>query len=74
MKTSDSEGGVPCLHEGEWNEKTSIQADTINLTIRDDIMYVDSFGETRKQFNGEHAIDMGILDSIRTSSSNSQLC
>jgi hypothetical protein len=39
----------------------------------DDIAYVDTFSETWMHFNGECAIDMGLLDGIRTSSSYSQL-
>ena len=41
--------------------------------IRDDIAYVDAFSDTWMQFNGEHAIDMGLLYVVRTSSSYSQL-
>ena len=41
--------------------------------IRDDIAYVDAFGDTWMQFNGEHAIDMGLLYVVRTSSSYSKL-
>ena len=36
-------------------------------------MYVDAFGETWMQFNGEHAIDMDLLNGIKTSGSYSQL-
>ena len=36
-------------------------------------MYVEAFSETLMQFNGEYAIDMGLLDGIKTSSSYSQL-
>jgi hypothetical protein len=41
--------------------------------IRDDIPYVDAFSDTWAQFNGEHAIDMGLLYVVRTGSSYSQL-
>jgi len=41
--------------------------------IQDDIAYVDAFGDTWMQFNGDHAIDMGLLYVVRTSSSYSQL-
>ena len=41
--------------------------------IRDDILYVDAFGDTWMQFNGEHAINMGLLYVVKTSSSYSQL-
>ena len=42
-------------------------------TIRDDIVYVDAFDDTWMQFNGERAIDMGLLYVVRTSNSYSQL-
>ena len=41
--------------------------------IRNDVPNVDAFGDSWMQFYCEHAIDMGLLDSIRTSSSYSQL-
>lgn len=49
------------------------QQSPVFLTIWDDIMYVEAFSETLMQFNDEHAIDLGLLDCMRTSSSNSQL-
>ena len=36
-------------------------------------MYVDAFGDTWMQFNGARAINMGLLNVVRTSSSYSQL-
>ena len=36
-------------------------------------MYVDAFRETWMHFNGECAIEMGLLDGIRTNRSYSQL-
>ena len=44
-----------------------------SLTIRDDILYVDAFGDTWTQLDGECAIDMGLLYVVRTSSSYSHL-
>ena len=41
--------------------------------IWDDIAYVRVFGDTWMQFNGEHAIEMGLLYVVRTSSSYTQL-
>jgi hypothetical protein len=41
--------------------------------IQDDIACVDVFGDIWMQFSGEHAIDMGLLYVVRTSSSYSQL-
>ena len=43
------------------------------LEIWVDIVYVDAFGETSMQLKGEGAIDMGLLNGIRTSISYSQL-
>jgi len=40
--------------------------------IRNDIMYVDAFSKNWRQFNGEHAIDMGLHNGIRISSSYPQ--
>ena len=50
-----------------------MQVTSIYFMIWDDIMYVDAFSENWSQFNDEHAIDMGLLNGIRTSSSYSQL-
>jgi hypothetical protein len=41
--------------------------------IQDVIAYMDALNETWRLFNGEHAIDMGLLDGIRTSGSYSQV-
>jgi hypothetical protein len=41
--------------------------------IWDDIAYVDAFGDTWTQFNGECSIHVGLLNVVRTSSSYSQL-
>ena len=52
---------------------SSIQIHPHSLTIRDDIVYVDAFGDTWTQFNGEHSSHVGLLNVVRTSSSYSQL-
>ena len=52
---------------------SSIQMHPRSLTTRDDIPYVDTFGDTWMQLDGERAIDMGLLYVVRTSSSYSQL-
>jgi hypothetical protein len=44
-----------------------------SCTILDDIAYVDAFGDTLMEFNGEHATDMGLLYVVRTGGSYSQL-
>jgi hypothetical protein len=41
--------------------------------IRNDIAYVDAFGDTWMQFNGEHTIHVDLLNVVRTSSSYSHL-
>jgi hypothetical protein len=41
--------------------------------MQDGKIYVEAFGETWMQFNDEHAIDMGLLNGRKTSSSYVQL-
>ena len=55
------------------NMESSIQQSPSFLMIWDDITHGEGFSETWTQFNGEHAIVMGLLCCIRTSSSYSQL-
>jgi hypothetical protein len=52
---------------------SSIRMHPHSLTIRDDNAYVDAFGDTWTQFNGERSIYVGLLNVVRTSSSYSQL-
>jgi hypothetical protein len=58
---------------GEVDLTISIWVATIDSLIQEDIAYVDAFSETWMLFNSEHAIDMGLLGGIRTSSFYSQL-
>ena len=73
MKTSNTQGGVPCLHPGSQKQVKAYEMHPCSHTIWNDISYVDVFGDTWMHFNGEHAIDMGLLYVVRTSSSYSQL-
>ena len=73
MKASNTQGGVPCLHPGRRKQGQAYEMHLRSHTIWDDIAYVDAFGDTWTQFNGERAIDMGFLCVVRTSSSYSQL-
>ena len=73
LKTSNTQGGVPCLCPGRQKWVQAYKMHPRSLMIRDDIPYVDAFSDTWTQFNGERAIDMGLLNIVRTSSSYSQL-
>ena len=46
---------------------SSINAAATNLTLPDDIIYIDAFRETWTHCYGVHVIDMGILNGTRTS-------
>ena len=72
-KTSQNTRWYPLSSPWEVERGSSIQMHPRSLTIRNDITYVDAFGDTGMQFNGERAIHMGLLDVVRTSSSYSQL-
>ena len=73
MKTSNIQGGVPCLCPGRQKQGQAYEMHPHSCTIRDDITYAYAFGDTWMQFNGECATDMGLLYVVRTSSSYSQL-
>ena len=66
-------GGVPCLCPGRQKGGQHMKVTIVCLLIQDDITYVDALGDTWMQFDGGHAIDMGLLYVVRTSNFYTQL-